>query len=437
VDTASVDSNKTTAAGEASVALGNGADGTAIVTGNDNQTNIVNIRIFLLSVDNSTNNLPLAEILDRIGSENIQRTYQKLPIDSHLWEKQGVDLNTDQIISSLQDLRILPQFVNYLADDDQIPVDIRDDLQQLFPRSLSVSDQESPLAQSKVSIDPKSTLGQYLESYLLIAIRSTSMPNKFSVDAWLIKDHKVQSDSQRLDIETSLPGTFYELAEIAELLTDFLQMGLRHLAGIVHNLVIEVFLPIEHLCTGVDQWKILDFDESIPIGTRYKIVIRSSDRLNEQYRIHRWSDWCKNWQRVKDFGDTKPACDDFEHLNNFNNCNWKKLKNDLSQKIGLKLTCGLIQEHKQDLFKAIHLAATPIAIWVRCDLPHLNLETEINDLIGNSPLFKLSDAVRTKRQQADEEDQSHEHFGAHLAMLWEDPERLTPDAWAPLLPPGQ
>jgi hypothetical protein len=73
VDTESVGSKKTTAAGEASVALGEGADGTAIVTGTSNQTNIVNISIFLPSVDNSTNNLPLAEILDRIGSENIQR----------------------------------------------------------------------------------------------------------------------------------------------------------------------------------------------------------------------------------------------------------------------------------------------------------------------------------------------------------------------------
>ncbi len=403
----------------------------AIVTGSGNQANVVNINIFLPSGEMFTNKPQITAILERIGSDNIQRAYQKLPIDSSLWGKQGEELNTDQVVSNLQDLRILPQFINYLVDDAQISVDIRDKLRQFFPRS--------PLPEEKLPNDPsliQSTIVKHLESYLLIAVRSTSTPNKFSVDAWLIKDYEVQNNSQRLDIETSLPGTFHELAEIAALLTDFLQESLKRLAGEMHDLVVEVFLPIDCLCADVDQWKILDLDVSIPVGVRYRVVVRSSYRLGEKYLNSRWTQWCENWQRVKKFGDVKPTCGDFEHLNNFD-CNWTKLNNKLSKKLGLKLTCGLTEEYKQRVFQAIHFAAIPIAIWVRRDLPHLDLEAEINDLISNSPLCKLSDAVRTKRQQADEEDRSHEHFGAHLAMLWEDPERLTPDAWAPLLPPGQ
>jgi hypothetical protein len=61
-------------------------------------------------------------------------------------------------------------------------------------------------------------------------------------------------------------------------------------------------------------------------------------------------------------GECNPVCDDFEQLHQFNNCNWKRVTNNLSKKLGLKLNCGLAQEHKKDLFNTILSAATPIAI---------------------------------------------------------------------------
>jgi hypothetical protein len=215
-----------------------------------------------------------------------------------------------------------------------------------------------------------------------------------------------------------------------------LDLSLKHLKG-QDELTIEIFLPMSCLCADVDRWMVADLYDSIPVGTRYRTVVRSSDRLEERYLDHRMKPWRDNWERITKAGHLKPNCDDFETLDQFTDCNWKRVANNLSQKLGLKLTCGLASEHKQDLFKAILNAATPIAIWVRCDLPDVDLAVELDTLITDSHLFGLSAAVLRKRQQADEEEQSEQHLGSHLAMLWEDPGRLTPDAMKWLLSPGQ
>jgi vWA-MoxR associated protein C-terminal domain len=195
-------------------------------------------------------------------------------------------------------------------------------------------------------------------------------------------------------------------------LNDFLELGLQQLKGKQHELTIEIFLPMSCLCVDVDRWTIDDLYAETPVGTRYRTIVRSSDRLEERYLNRRWSDWCGNWERITKAGHLTPNCDDFETLDRFTDCNWKRVVNNLSQKLGLKLTCGLASEHKLDLFRAILNAATPIAIWVRCDLPDLDLAAELDALITDSHLFGLSAAVLRKRQQADEQEQSEQHLGA-------------------------
>jgi vWA-MoxR associated protein C-terminal domain len=278
-----------------------------------------------------------------------------------------------------------------------------------------------------------------LDPYLSIVVRLSSIPDRFLVNAWLIPDSTVKDHSQRfhpLDLDESSKGITCDLEQVPALLDKFLDLSLKHLKG-QDELTIEIFLPMSCLCVDVDRWMVADLYDSIPVGTRYRTIVRSSDRLEERYLARRMKPWRDNWERITKAGHLKPNCDDFETLDQFTDCNWKRVANNLSQKLGLKLTCGLASEHKQDLFRAILNAATPIAIWVRCDLPDLDLAVELDTLITDSHLFGLSAAVLKKRQQADEEEQSEQHLGAHLAMLWEDPGRLTPDAMKWLLSPGQ
>ena len=51
------------------------------------------------------------------------------------------------------------------------------------------------------------------------------------------------------------------------------------------------------------------------------------------------------------------------------------------------------------------------------------------------PLCHLCESVRQAREQADA--QTEEHLGLHLALLWEDPYRLTPNVMLELKTPGQ
>jgi vWA-MoxR associated protein C-terminal domain len=424
----------TQATGTGSAAIGGNADKTAIVPGNNNDT----YQQFGDRQTHITNNFYLGEakdippldvivvLLDQINLEVLQQIYREsLPADARLSMVQPADIDRHQMVSNLQDFRQLPTFIDRLIENDRIPAEIRLALKLLdFPRSSG----SNPV---------KSSNNRVLESYLSIAIRPSSIADRFFVNGWLIADHSIKDKSQRfyqLDLDK---GSVCGLDRIPTVLNNFLESSLQQLKGKRHELTIEIFLPMSCLCADVDRWKIDDLYAETPVGTRYRTIVRSSDRLEEKYLTKYWSNWWNNWDRLTEAGHLTPNCNDFETLDRFTDCNWKRVVNNLSQKLGLKLTCGLELEHKLDLFRAILNAATPIAIWVRCDLPDLDLAAELDALITDSHLFGLSAAVMRKRQQADEEERSEHHLGAHLAMLWEDPGRLTPDAMEWLLTPGQ
>ena len=433
----------TQATGTRSAALGGNADRSAIVPGNNNdirqqfgdrQTHITN-NFFLGEAKDIPRLDPLMVILEQINLEILQQIYKEsLPVDAKLSMVQPVDIDRYQMVKNLQDFRQLSIFIDRLIENDLIPTGYRSVLQLLdFPKSSG----SNPI---------KSRNNRVLESYLSIAIRPSSIPDRFFVNGWLIADSSIKDNSQRFYSLDPIPqsggeatdrGIACGLDAIPKVLNNFLELGLQQLKGKKHELTIEIFLPMSCLCADVDRWRIDDLYAEIPVGTKYRTIVRSSDRLEERYLHRRWSDWCGNWDRIAKAGHLTPNCDDFETLAQFTGCNWKRVVNNLSQKLGLKLTCGLESEHKLELFRAILNAATPIAIWVRCDLPDLNIAAELDVLITESHLFGLSAAVLKKRQKADEQERSEQHLGAHLAMLWEDPGRLTPDAMEWLLTPGQ
>jgi hypothetical protein len=85
--------------------------------------------------------------------------------------------------------------------------------------------------------------------------------------------------------------------------------------------------------------------------------------------------------------------------------------------------------------RAIRLSTTPIAIWIRTDLSSLDRVTEIDKVLTSQPLCDLCKSVQKTRVQAHA--QAEEHVGLHLALLWENPYRLTPDVMVELMQAGQ
>jgi hypothetical protein len=447
----------TLASGAQAVAIGGNADNVVIVTGDrnivipkelaeflqgqagnggvnqnigDQRTNVVNLYMLGGGSTGTTTQQVLQQVSILLGQLNQPETIQQasqnaLPADINRSRLQTTDY--EQIVAELDDFRRLPDFVQQLANDANVPPKIREKLLETIGRSPN----------SSLPVTPTSTL---LQSHLLIVLKPDAISEKFRVNGWLIPDDMERDQAKRfktLDIDESEKGISCGLDKVPQVLNDLLDLSLGHLMGKRYELTIEIFLPMDSLCTAVDAWKISDLFDEIPVGTMHRVVVRSCERLEPKYLASRLNQWYANWERVTGVGQANPSQDDFEDLGDFCDCNWKRVGNSLVQKLGLKLTCGLLDDHKRPLFTAILKAATPIALWSRCDLAHLDQVAEINALITSNPLLKLSEAVWRQRQQADEEDDPAMHLGSHLGILWEDPYRLTPDAMMQLMSPGQ
>jgi vWA-MoxR associated protein C-terminal domain len=202
------------------------------------------------------------------------------------------------------------------------------------------------------------------------------------------------------------------------------------------HLTIEFFLPIDLMYLEVDRWKIKinDSDELI-LGTRYPVRLRSIERLKTSYLDHNWPQWCENWEKVRDVLKNHPADDFFEHLEQTNDLDKGRLTCRLNEKIGLKVTCSNAQLTIEDWLTSVRSAATPIAIWIRSGTFNLDRVTEIDRALTLQPLCELCKSVQKIRVQA--HTQTEEHLGFHLALLWENPYRLTPPAMIALREAGQ
>ena len=64
-----------------------------------------------------------------------------------------------------------------------------------------------------------------------------------------------------------------------EVLDNLLHLSLDHLMGKRYELTIEIFLPLDYLCTAVEDWKIGDLFDEVPVGTRHRVMVRSCERL--------------------------------------------------------------------------------------------------------------------------------------------------------------
>lgn len=373
-----------------------------------------------------------------IPQESFQQAYQDaLPPDASVWNLEGNDIT--QKLQVIEEFRKSFEFVKQLSKDENIPQKIRDKLsglaEELAAKKHSGDKTKPP---TDFSSNPK---GQ-LESYLIATLERCDNDNeKFLMNAWLIIDDSLpvndlfkfisllDKDEQELEI-------LCKFNEIPQQLNKFLKKSLRLLRGKQYQLIIEVLLPSDLIGTEVDRWKISDpILEEITLGVKYPIRLRSLERLKLDYLDSYLSDWYKSWDKVKAVLHNEAVQELFEHLKEMDNFNWKSLKNNLQNKIGLKVTCAPPKAKTEDLFKAILTSTTPIAIWTRCDIPNFDQVTAIDEILSFKQLCHLCESVRQTREQADA--QTEEHLGFHLALLWEDPHRLTPDVMLQLTTPGQ
>ncbi len=207
-----------------------------------------------------------------------------------------------------------------------------------------------------------------------------------------------------------------------------------------NKLLVEIFLPLDLLYTAVEWWNIEDYDSSKrPIGTMYSVRLRSVERLEGAYLKHYQYDWKKKWNKVQLCFKQQPREKYFRHLDQMKDKDFTEnsLICELDEKIGLSSSSSLPKHKRQHLFKAILKSATPIALLTRYNLP--DRANQIEQLL-KQPLCSLCDSVRKKRLEAfaqPDDAEKQKHLGSHLAFIWENPYRLTPNIIVELIETGE
>ena len=364
-----------------------------------------------------------------ISQKSVQKAYQDaLPTDADLWG--SAEGNTEEILKKLAEFRKLFQFFKGLSQDKNVPKEIR----ELFEKMAS------ELAVKKQNENVKYFSENKLQSYLIATLSpNDNNGNKFLLNAWLIVDDLTKDLSKfvsLLDKNEQQIGKICNLNEVSLELNQFLEKALRLLRGKNYCLTIEFFLPTDLMGMEIDRWKISDpVNDDITLGIKYPIRLRSLERLDLRYLDRYLSQWLDSWHKVRKLLENKPNQECFETLVKIENFDWESLRGNLKKKIGLKVTCHHPKSMRKDLFKAILQATTPLAIWTRTDIPNLDQVTAIDEILTFQPLCHLCESVRQTREKADA--QTGEHLGHHLALLWENPYRLTPDIMRELIQTGQ
>jgi hypothetical protein len=380
-----------------------------------------------------------------IPSESIQKAYQdSLPPDADVWDlpppnADMSDLAADNIaaiLKKMNEFRQLSQFFERLSQDENLPVEIRDRFANKLPSKKPPQNNKN-----KSSADLFDKRSDLLKSYLI----ATLVPgdhdgDRFLLNAWLIIDDSVEGLSKfqsLLDQNEQQAGKLCKLTQIPTELNKFLEKALRYLIRRKYNLTIEIFLPRHLMCMEIDRWKITDpIVDDITLGIKYPVRLRSLERLEPKYLYSYLSQWYQSWDKVREILQNEPTQENFEHLQEIESFNYKLLSRKLKEKIGLKVTCTHSKSIRENLFNAILIATTPIAIWTRADIANLDQVTAIDKILTFKPLCNLSESVRRNREEAADA-QTEEHLGHHLALLWENPYRLTPDAMLELNSPVQ
>ncbi|PSB01628.1 VMAP-C domain-containing protein [Merismopedia glauca] len=264
---------------------------------------------------------------------------------------------------------------------------------------------------------------------LLVAI--SEREGGYIVEAWLIENltkYKQYSSSDceqiTIDRQAAIP-TNETLSNVPELLK---QLIAESYARCQHDLKqIHIFLPAKLMNHAVDCWQNLQADADnhdylTTIGEDYEVIIRCSERLRGQSpAVVRWRDKAN----ILKFQLAQSAQQIFM-LGDSNNPKilWKKLKQQ-EQAIAVKIPTVFPKQEEPGTL--LWQAAVPLALWIRQQLPDIENQLVLDELLQDCCLKDVPNQVKNKRLDATDCDLPENHIGRHLCLLWDDPNLLPPE----------
>jgi hypothetical protein len=210
------------------------------------------------------------------------------------------------------------------------------------------------------------------------------------------------------------------------------------------ELILELLLPIPLLNHAVDQWneqapqqipaylrQLLDqqpgLEETdcvalLPVGYQYQVMLRIAERVEPIFASRR-TQWEAKWSALKQAeNDKKQAkqvlvaghCKDFQSVFARGNC------------LGMHLNTILPDTSLRSRLLALVIGATPTALWMRQPTSKTSYKKPLKDLLEH-PVGDIACKVREARQTAFDK-RGKPHFGRHLALVWDNPQLVPPEA---------
>lgn len=231
-------------------------------------------------------------------------------------------------------------------------------------------------------------------------------------NAYYLEGDNVE-DLDSLDLPLDLLGPF-DTSSIASQISPLLKNIFLQVtdAEKCKRFLVEFFLPYESILDlSPDTWKVKRRRIERSIGCLYSVVIRISDR--EQEEIARWLTWKSHWKPNSLGGkrvDVDLLC-----------CKTKRQKiiGDLrsKSKMGLKIE-DPPKSYEDDSLMIMLDWGVPIALWLRKDMNNCHGNETYKELVPESKIYDLPETMLDLRNS---DPSNMEHVGNNVTLLWDDP----------------
>lgn len=282
----------------------------------------------------------------------------------------------------------------------------------------------STLSNSIVNLNTIRNELNTVPTHLLILLNPSQQHQNqhYFVSAWFIYDgrkdefnYQTAKGYKPLEIQNQEKEIF-SLTEISILIDDYIEQVIPYLNDNSAQPTVEIFLPYGLLNEAIDTWKIQNEDFPVSIGSLYKVIVRSSNRLNK-YRFR--NVWVQKWNTLISL--TQDNC--FQCFISGEFSSGAELFSKINQDDVVALT--LIKAvPTEEYFKAINTTALPLALWFRQELNVPNFEDEMKELL-KCLITEIPERVR-QRRSSDFSCDYEQRIGHHLSLLWENPYIIPP-----------
>jgi vWA-MoxR associated protein C-terminal domain/Trypsin-like peptidase domain len=252
----------------------------------------------------------------------------------------------------------------------------------------------------------------------------------------------LQTDGTQKNIPINLdqnaiePGSACSIAELPALMDQLIRNTTKVLdrpETSNYTLIVELFLPVDFLCEPVDRWTVKDdFGDSVRLGTNYRVVVRSYDRL-EKPGLR--ASLAQSWNRMKlwleQMDDPNSIAAQIYHAEEIDCSRLNSFSEALKKQLGVKVTCPLPVSAGQrvKILKGILASGVPVAFWMRCsECVRADATVGIDDFLTIGLLRSppdLLEQVRSQRAIAwDTHGTPEGRWARHLTVLWDDFDRI-------------